>query len=540
MPLKVDFVNRYEWCLFPVIALLTVAVFSTVLWHDFVDYDDFTFVVRNSHIQAGVTIDGIVWAFTSGYEANWIPLTWISHMLDVQLFGMNPAGHHFVNLLFHTASTLLLFIFFKRTTGALWRSAAVALLFALHPLHVESVAWVAERKDVLSAFFWMLTMYAYVSYTDKPGTARYLLVIFIFILGLLSKPMLVTLPLMLLLTDWWPLRRLNAAVNGITLKKLIMEKVPFIILSICASVVTYIAQSADISYKLSFTEKAARALTAYGAYLAKMLWPSNLAVIYPFSADPPSLTRIGLSAILLLMITGSALWLRKKYPYLVTGWFWYIITLLPVIGLVHIGYHSMADRYTYIPLIGIFTMIVWGISDISPFWRFRKAVIGIMMLVVMVALAVITRMQLQHWKNSIALFSHAIEVTEKNWMAHNNLGKVILDKGRIDEAVMHFTKAVEGNPSYALAHLNMGFAYYFKYEFASAQKAFENALKSDPSCHPAHFGLGLVYLGVGNMELLRIEYDKLVSSGSSYAPELMDAIIAYNNGVSAADPIRSN
>ena len=526
--------------LLPAIALLTLAVFFPVLWHDFVDYDDLTFVVLNPHIQSGVTLDGIIWAFTSAYEANWVPLTWLSHMLDVQLFGMNAAGHHFVNLLLHIASTLLLFIFFKGTTNAPWRSAAVALLFALHPLHVESVAWVAERKDVLSAFFWMLTMCAYAHYTDRPETVRYLIVLGLFSMGLLAKPMLVTMPCILLLLDWWPLRRLPAsmreggAVSGVSLLRLIGEKIPFFILSLCASVITYLAQHADISYQLSFLEKATRALVTYAAYLAKMFWPSNLAVLYPFSFDPPSLTRIIISGSILLVITGVVFMLRRLSPYLITGWMWYLITLLPVIGLVHIGHHSMADRYTYIPLIGIFSILVWGTSDVSRHWCFKKVFLGILFSVTMVALVVITQLQLRHWKNSITLFSHAVAVTEKNWMAHNNLGKVILDEGRIDEAIMHFTKAVEANPSYALAHLNRGFAYYFKYDFPAARESFERAIQADSSCHPAHFGLGLVYLGMGKRDLAQIEYGYLLSSGSPRTQELMTEILVYDSTRAAA------
>ncbi|MBF0327635.1 MAG: glycosyltransferase family 39 protein [Nitrospirae bacterium] len=510
-----------------------------MLWHDFVDYDDFTFVVRNPNIQAGVTFEGIIWAFMSEYEANWIPLTWISHMLDVQLFGMNPAGHHFVNLLFHIASTLLLFSFFKMTTGALWRSAAVALLFAFHPLHVESVAWVAERKDVLSAFFWMLTMCAYVRYSDNPGVVRYLTVLGLFVLGLLSKPMVITMPFVLLMIDWWPLGRFSPAgyAEGVlkrsNLARLLVEKIPFIILSLCSGVITYIAHQADISYKLSFAEKVGRAVVAYTSYLGKMFWPANLAVIYPFSVEPPGLVKIIIATITVLTITALVFVMRQRASYLITGWMWYIITLLPVIGLVHIGHHAMADRYTYIPLIGVFVMLVWGISEVLKKWHFRKFILPMLFLLTLGGIVLITRMQLQHWKNSITLFSHAVEVTEKNWMAHNNLGKVILDEGRIDEAIMHFTKAVEANASFALPYLNMGFAYYYKYEFESARKAFESALYADPSCHPAHFGLGLVYLGIGNMGRVRDEYNYLVRFGSSYAAELMSAIINYNKLVGA-------
>ena len=537
-----DFARTYEFYLLPAIVVLTLAVYSPVLRHDFVDYDDLTFVVNNAHIQSGVTLEGIIWAFTSVYEANWIPLTWLSHMLDVQLFGMNAAGHHFVNVLFHTASTLLLFIFFKRTTGSAWRSATVALLFALHPLHVESVAWIAERKDVLSGFFWMLTLCAYAYYADKPGVARYLAAVGLFIPGLLAKPMLVTLPFVLLLADWWPLGRWRApgteerSEYAPRFKRLIGEKIPFIFLSLCAGFITYIAQQHDISYKLSLAQKASRAVTSYIAYLAKMFWPGNLAVIYPFSSDMPSPARIIMSTVLLLMITGVVFLLRKRFPFLVTGWIWYLVTLLPVIGLVHIGHHSMADRYTYIPLIGIFVILVWGgASGIASKRGPGKVAAAILLPAAMAALVVITSMQLKHWKNSITLFSHAVEVTQKNWIAHNNLGKVILDEGRIDEAIMHFTRAVEANPTYALAYLNMGFAYYFKYDFVSALDAFKRALQCDPSCHPAHFGLGLVYLATGRRDLAGETYDKLVAANSFRAPELMQELRSYD-AESASSP----
>jgi tetratricopeptide (TPR) repeat protein len=522
-------------CLILAVALLTLAVYGQVLWHDFVNYDDPPFVLANPYIRSGVTLDAIRWAFTSSYESNWAPLTWISHMLDVQLFGMNPAGHHLVNVLFHVANAVLLFLFLKRATGATWQSTAVAALFALHPLHVESVAWVAERKDMLSAFFWMLSLLAYVRYAQSPGVSRYLTALGVFSLGLMAKPMLVTLPLTLLLLDYWPLGRLSPTTTGHPgLPRLIGEKVPFLVLSICASAITYLSQQSDIYQDYTFQARAARSLIAYVAYLSKTFWPSRLAVIYPWSMYPPSGEKIALSAIVLALITGAVFLARGRHGYLLTGWMWYLTTLLPVIGLVHIGLHSMADRYTYIPLIGVFMMIAWGIPRLLNGWRLRGTVLGILSAVVLVSLITLTSLQLRHWQNSITLFSHAVDVTENNWIAHNNLGQALNDEGRTDEAINHFTEAIKAKPSCLTAYLNLGFAFNRLGDFTAALDAFGRALQLDAKALDAHVGLGFVHLNMGRPDLALAEYRVLQGADPALASKLMERITAHSAGNAAA------
>lgn len=519
---------HFDAYLLPAIVLLTLAVFSPALWHDFINYDDDVFVYANPNIQSGLTLDAIRWAFTYAYD--WIPLTWISHMLDVQLFGMNPAGHHLVNVLLHAASSVLLLLFLKRATGAPWRSAVVAFLFAVHPLHVESVAWVAERKDVLSTFFGMLTLYAYTRYSEKPELSRYLVTLVLFLLGLLSKPMLVTLPVVLLLLDWWPLGRLSVVGEGnfssqrIGNLRLLVEKIPFLILAACSSVITYLAQfeNGKFSQGYTFLSRVGKACIAYITYLYKMVWPVNLAVIYPFPKYPPSMQKVFVSLFLLLLVTGVVIRLRKRSPYMVTGWVWYIVTLLPVIGLIQIGYHSLADRYTYVPLIGIFVMVSWGIPQLLEGWKSRGVILFSMSAVTLAAMIVLTSMQLKHWENGFTIFTHTVEVTENNWVAQNNLGLIYFDEGRIDEAILHFKESIKAKPSYALAYLNLGVAHQARNEFEEAIDAFKWVLQFEPANPKAHFSLGLVYLTLGNRNLAMVEYHALQSSGSAFAPALLD------------------
>lgn len=516
--------KRRDVYILTAIALMTLAVFSPVLWHGFIDFDDPGIVTLNPAIQAGLTLDGIRWAFTSGYMANWMPLTWVSHMLDVQLFGMNPAGHHAVNILLHAFSSSLLFLFLNQSTSAPWRSAAVAVLFALHPLHVESVAWVAERKDVLSAFFWMLTMYTYLRYAERPGTVRYVLTLVPFALGLMAKPMLVTLPALLLLLDWWPLKRFPETQNSAI--RLIVEKIPFFLLSACSSIITYLVHrsSGEVFQGYTLWARVSRACVSYVVYLQKMVWPTELAIIYPFSLYPPSMLKILLSACVLLLVTCAVLWLRRDFPFLAVGWGWYLITLLPVIGLIQIGQHSVADRYTYIPLIGMFMLVVWGIRHLMEKWRSGGAVLGALSAVLLVLLITMTSLQLRHWKNTFTIFSHAIEVTEGNWVAHNNLGMAHMAEGRLPEAITHFKRSIVAKPSYVIALINLGVALYKSGDSQSAATAFTSALMLEPGNPEAHFGLGVLYVESGEMARALEEYRRLQASGSHLAVTLMDLI----------------
>jgi hypothetical protein len=396
----------WSLCIYLTLALATLAVFWQVLGHDFVNYDDPDYVYRNPNVQSGITLSSIKWAFTTGHAANWHPLTWLSHMLDWQLFGDNPGWHHLTNLFLHIANTLLLFAVLKRMTNALWRSAFVAAAFALHPLHVESVAWVAERKDVLSTLFWMLTIAAYLRYLERPGTGRYLLTLLIFALGLMAKPMLVTLPFVLLLLDYWPLGRfqfgqivksvgqqsrksLNAFSHWKLSRHLLLEKVPLFALSAISSIVTFLVQrtaGAVTSVEtLPLKLRIANTFVSYLTYIQKMVWPSRLAMFYPYPDKTDLIWQTVVFALLLLIISLGVIWLMRRRRYLLTGWLWYLGTLVPVIGLVQVGDQALADRYTYVPLTGLFIIIAWGVPDLIAKWRFRKHALAASAIAVLLA-----------------------------------------------------------------------------------------------------------------------------------------------------------
>ena len=526
MQISRDTLKKINACLLPAIALLTLAVYARVLLHDFIDFDDPAFVTLNPNIQGGLTRRESAGLSAPVIMANWMPLTWMSHMLDIQLFGLAPAGHHFVNVLFHTASSCLLFLFLRRTTGAPWQSAAVALLFALHPLRVESVAWAAERKDVLSAFCGMLTLYAYARYAEKPASGRYLIALALFALGLMAKSMLVTLPVVLLLMDWWPLQRFHNARN--TIFRTVIEKIPFFLLSACSSIITYMVHQSfgEVFEGYTLWAKITRACVSYVVYLHKMIWPTKLAVIYPFSLYPPSTLQVMISAGILLLVTGGAIWLRRKCPYLIAGWLWFMVTLLPVIGLVHIGQHSVADRYTYIPLIGVFIMIAWGVPQIIDRLRLPVSANGVLAATVLAAMIVVTSLQLRHWKNSYTIFSHAISVTEGNWVAHNNLGLYVMNEGKIDQAISHFQQSIKAKPSYVIAHINLGVALYRRGDVSGALSSLNTALMIEPGNESAHLGLGLLYADQGDTDRAMDEYRTLESAGSPLAETLLESIRA--------------
>ena len=490
------------------------------------------FVTLNKNILDGLTLEGVRWAFTTSYEASWIPLTWISYMLDIQLFGLNPGCFHMVNVLLHTASTLLLFLFLSLTTGERWKSGMVAFLFALHPLHVESVAWVSERKDVLSAFFWMLTLCAYAHYTRSPGFMSYTACLAGFTLGLLAKPMMVTFPLVLLVLDLWPLRRFDRDGEGADVSRLIrllVEKLPFAALAVAVSIVTYVTSSAGgvVSGNYTVLARAGKVVVNYVTYLWKMVWPSGLTVFYQTSLVPPSFMKIMGSVIFLVSVTIAVCLVKGSRRYLLAGWLWYLITLLPVIGLVQVGSHSIADRYTYIPLVGIFVMTVWGVPDVLGDWKQKKPALWVGSCVLMVILIAMTSYQLGHWKNSITLFSHAVAVTERNPVARNNLGYALLEAGRIEEAIMHFRHAIEERPADTFALMNLGDAYRREGDFGKALDAYKRVLFYDPRNENAHYSMGRVFLDIGQVDLAHEKVRFLSDIGSQLAPELMREIVRY-------------
>lgn len=491
--------HKIDFYLVCTLILITVAVFSPALWHEFVNLDDSVMVYENPYIRSGVTIEAIRWAFASEYVSNWVPLTMISHMLDVQLFGMNPIGHHAVNVLFHVASSVVLFLFLRRATSSPLKSAAVTFLFALHPLQVESVAWVAERKDVLSTFFWMLTLYFYAVYCSKAGIARYLVVLVFFTLGLLSKPMNVTLPVILLLLDWWPLCRYESDIGGSgsfmsRFTGFFVEKIPLFVLSACLSVITYFVKQkqGEIVTDYSFMERVGRAFISYIEYIYKTLWPTKLAVYYPDSGNFPPAIFVVSMILVFLLITIFVIIARKRSPYLITGWAWYVVALLPVIGLIQSGACVFADRYTYIPIIGLFVMIVWGGTQLMESWKTRQEILISVLLVVFAGVITITSLQLKHWKNSFTLLSHAVEVTENNWLALNNLGQAYLKIGRVDDAVWYFTEAITAKPSYVTALVNLAALYEVKNEQLKAREVLLRALQIEPGNEKARLLLSLL------------------------------------------------
>lgn len=501
-------------CLFLIV--VTFAVYWQVSNHQFVNYDDGRYITENPHVKAGLTREGIAWAFTAMHVGNWHPLTWLSHMLDVQLFGLHPGAHHLVNVLFHATNTVLLFLLLLRMTGAYWQSSFVAALFALHPLHVESVAWVAERKDVLSAFFWILTLLFYDRYVKHQGRIRYLLTLCTFALGLMSKPMLVTLPFVLFLMDYWPLGRLRLGRTSLPVQqgleltdqkslpfRLILEKIPFLALSVASSIVTMYAQHkggavASIT-AVPFTFRAVNALWAYVLYIGKMLWPLHLAVIYPL---PPTMTILqGLSSgMLVAVISVLTVLSAKRHPYFLVGWLWYIMTLVPVIGLVQVGRQSIADRYTYIPLIGLFIMIAWGIQIIVGDSRYRRVALSTVAGFILLAFAACTWLQLRYWKDSITLFSHAVKTIDNNYIAHESLGYALAQSGRLDEAIYHYSESLRVSPEYERALTGMGNVLVKQGKIEEAVYYTNKALLINPDSAEAHFNMGFALMKQGKDE----------------------------------------
>jgi protein O-mannosyl-transferase len=459
-----------------------LAVYAQVKTHDFVSYDDPVYVTDNSQVRAGLTGEGVVWAFTTFHDANWFPLTWLSHMVDCQFFGVDSGWHHLSNVFLHALSTLLLFAVFWHMTGARWRSAVVALVFAVHPLHVESVAWIAERKDVLSGLFWMLTLWAYATYVARPGRARYLLAMFVFCLGLMAKPMLVTLPVVLLLLDYWPLGR------GFRW----LEKLPFFAAALAASMITYIAHQkggAVATFQLiPFTTRFENALITYVVYTLQTFWPAHLAVFYPYPLKSLIVPAI-FAGITLVGITVLAVWMRSQRPYFFVGWFWYAITLLPVIGLIQTGSQARADRYTYIPMIGLAIALVWVISEVLEPWpKLQMA----MAAAVGVSCMALTWFQVQYWRDSISLYKHAIDVVPANYLARFNLGAVLEAQGKSDEAVMQLREAVSERPYYVPARAELGQLLAGQGHPDEAVRELQTAVHLRPDDAIAHFRLGSV------------------------------------------------
>ncbi len=584
------------------LAVVTIAAYLQVARCEFINLDDGRYIYENQMVREGLTAEGLVWAFTTVHEANWHPLTWLSHILDCSMFGLHPAGHHWVNVLLHTANTVLLFLVLSRMTGAVWRSALVAALFAVHPLHVESVAWVAERKDVLSTLFWILAMGMYARYVETGKLTAYVGVVLCMALGLLAKPMLVTLPFVLLLLDYWPLQRLmipsnqdkkEALVTRVskprkgkdrTLAKnaiastpvgfwggppspvrLLVEKIPLFLLTVISCVVTFIAQGAGGAMKdleaLRFETRLANALVAYVHYLWKMVWPVDLAIFYPHPRDALPLGQVLGAGAFLLLVTAIAIALARRYRYLPVGWFWYLGTLAPVIGLVQVGRQAMSDRYTYVPLIGIFLAGVWLASDLAERCRVPRLARALAASLILAACFLGTWLQLAHWRDSFAVWHRALAVTGPNSQAHHSLGQaheaakqfeeaehhyrlaleleptrvdslqslswMLLRQGRVEEAMSLFRRLFGGNELLAQVlardYNSRAIVLVFEGKAESAVKIFRETAKVNPDAARYHFDLATGLTELGQSTQAQAEYQEGLRLDASYPQRIAHA-----------------
>ena len=544
--------KKWGICFF--LVLVAFAVFYRLSGYDFVNFDDDLYVTANFRIQSGLTLKNIEWAFSATEIANWHPVTWISHMLDVQLWGLDSGRHHQVNLLFHIANTLLLFLTLNRMTGALWRSAFVAALFAMHPLNVESVAWVAERKNVLSTFFWMLTVRSYIRYVENPARVNYLAMLLFFMLGLMTKPMLVTLPFVLLLLDYWPLKRTQFVPDSISgqlrLKAaarsdyknhphpldaepasflalqsrsvlyLIREKIPLLVLSGISCGFTYLVQQGSGAVQsmeaIPLTFRVANALVSYVVYMGKMILPFKLAVFYPLPAAIPGWKIAGAAAILILFF-GLTWKVRMRHPYVLVGWLWYMGTLVPVIGLVQIGAQAMADRYAYLTLIGLFIAVVWSVPGSTKIRTHGKKMIPAAAVLVVGLLGLMTWIQVGYWRNSVELYRHAIEVTNDNYLAHHNLGNALLSQGKTDEAYNAYAEALRIYPDYADAHYNIGRLLDTRGKLDAAIIHYKAATRVNPRFKKAYYNMGNVLAHKGSYAEAIRNYSQALRIDPDYA-----------------------
>ncbi|MFO1511665.1 MAG: tetratricopeptide repeat protein [Verrucomicrobiota bacterium] len=484
------------------LAGLTWFTFLPVLNHEFVNYDDDVYVYENALVTRGLTTAGIVAAFTKSHAGNWHPLTTLSHMADCEFSGLNAGAHHRTNLLLHIATVVFLFVALRQLTLSMWSSAVVAALFAVHPLRVESVAWVAERKDVLSGLFFALTLWAYARYVRGPKSiARYAIVVLVFALGLMCKPMLVTLPFVLLLLDYWPLRRLGlfATNRPATVRRLVVEKLPLLLLSLVVCVVTILVQqpARQSTEVLSLGVRLNNAVVSYAAYLGACFYPAKLAVFYPYPPNGGAGAMIIVALLLLIGISTAAFWWRKERPYFLVGWLWYLGMLVPVIGLVQVGTQARADRYTYLPQIGVGLALVWFVAELSAAWRHRRIALAVVSAVTLITLSALARQQTQYWQSSETLWTRTLACTSSNAVAESNLANALFKQGRLDEAFGHFQTALEIKPDYGDAHNGIGFILLQRGKFDPAIGHFQRALETRSDSAAAHNNLGLAFLQTG-------------------------------------------
>jgi len=532
IPPKRTIARYIPWYLVAVVlAILVLSVYWQVGGHAFTNFDDGTYVSENPPVLRGLTLEGASWAFTTFHAANWHPLTWLSHMLDVQLFGLSAGWHHRMNVLYHLVNTILLFLVLWRMTGGIWQSAFVAALFGVHPLHVESVAWVAERKDLLSTLFWVLAMGAYLRYARRPGIGRYLPVTAAFALGLMCKPMLVTLPFVLLLLDWWPLGRFKPTDSSVPQSlrdyvpvfiRLVWEKVPLLVMSAISCAITYLAQAkggAVLQFEhIPFASRISNAIVSYVVYLWKTAWPSSLAVFYPHPAIiHANVPAWEIAGAILLLCGLSVIALREGHrrPYLAVGWLWYLGTLVPVIGLVQVGMQALADRYTYVPLIGIFIAVAWGVPEAISRWNFRRLALGVLGGAVLLALSVDAWTQVNYWRDNVTLFSRAVAITDRNWLAMNNLAMSYDKLGQHQHAIGYLQEALQITPNDTDAWYNLGMSYSKLGQQQQAIISYRESVRIKPDHAEALYNLGVSYSKLGQyqhaigylQEALRIKPD---------------------------------
>ena len=572
--------QRQKLIVYVILTLAALAVYRQVHQYSFINFDDIGYVTQYSNIQSGIT-NGFLWAFGTRYADLWNPLVWLSFMFDYQLYGLNAGGYHVTNLILHILSTLLLFWLFNRMTGAVWQSAFVAAIFALHPLHVESVAWISERKDVLSAFFWMLTLCLYVYYTEKPAIKRYLLVVFCFVCALMSKPMVVTLPVILILLDYWPLNRLGSRktaateaskdpenisiasnkekkknkANKVAIKKNIppphaqklpetkiagiipvwqlWEKIPFFILSAVFSIITlYNPSQPKTSLKaFALSSRLANAPVAFVTYLEKTLWPYDLAVFYPFSDQLPVWQVLG-AALGIIVISAAVIVMAKRLPYLFVGWLWFVITLGPVIGIIQLSLitpYAMADRYHYLPSIGLAIGLAWGIPFLFKQKELRKKILLPAGIAVVAILAILSWRQCGYWRNSIELFNHALQATGDNYLAHSNLCDALNEEGKIQEAIDHCSEAIRMKPDYYIAYNNRGTAYSKLGKYQLTLEDLNKAIALNPDSAEARNNRGSAYIKLGQNQLALEDLNEAIRLNPDYALSYYNRAAVYLN-----------
>jgi tetratricopeptide (TPR) repeat protein len=522
--------NVYLNIIIMLLIVVCLAAFGPIAGNDFINFDDQGYVTENYQIQQGINFQTLKWALTTTYFSYWHPLTWLSHALDWSLFGANASGHHLVSLLLHIGAVIFLFLFLNKTTNNIWPSAFAAAFFALHPLRVESVAWVSERKDVLSMFFAMACFLAYAFYAQKAKISLYFLCLILFALALMSKPTMVTLPFVLMLLDYWPLNRWQKALDGQdkgvhSVGGLIGEKIPFICMVIAVSILTFLAQNEKGTVAsvetISFMSRTYNAVLSYAAYLGKTAWPFNLAVFYPYELPLP-LWKIIISGIIIAVITMAALYYIKKLPFLFAGWFIYLGTLIPVIGLVQVGSQAMADRYTYMPSIGIAFMLAWGFPYMAGSENIRKKVLFPAGVAVIIFLSVLTWRQCGYWKNSIVLFNHTLSVTRDNPLVHNQLGLAYFEKSKNEKALYHYNKAIIQQPVYDNAYNNRG-AVYLKFgRYQQALNDFNKTIVLNPFYTQAYNNRASILAQSGQYNLAIEDLGKAIQINPAY-------VLAYSN-----------